>query len=263
MTTPPGDRTEAEPDEMLDESQWFASGSLVAADDAISIDELTTRDASGDAGGTGDDDDDDDDDDGGAGLAWSKVIIAIAAFAFLGGAIGYLIGAERPPGDGSVDVGFVRDMIDHHDGAVAMARIALRKQDLAPITRSFAEEVVLDQQREIGIMDTYLADWGKVRGDTDRIAMRWMGRPVPASHMPGMPSQDQLDQLEAAKGSQADRLFLTLMRAHHQGGVHMAQYAAEHASEKKVRKLATRMATFQSSEINEYTIALRQLGLEN
>src|SRR5262249_44285550 len=151
-------------------------------------------------------------------------------------------GAGRPPGNDSVDVGFLRDMIDHHDGAVAMARIALRKQDLAPITRSFAEEVVLDQQREIGIMDTYLTDWGKVRGDPDRLAMRWMTSSVPASHMPGMPSQDQLNQLEAAKGSEANRLFLTLMRTHHEGGVHMAQYAAEHASANKVRKLATRMA---------------------
>ena len=47
-------------------------------------------------------------------------------------------------------------------------------------------------------------------------------------------------------------MFLDLMTVHHRGGVEMAEYAAAHAADPKVRALAARMASQQSSEIEEY-----------
>ena len=41
-------------------------------------------------------------------------------------------------------------------------------------------------------------------------------------HMPGMASDAQLDELPAA-GSGGRELFIDLMIAHHQGGIHMAR----------------------------------------
>jgi uncharacterized protein (DUF305 family) len=81
--------------------------------------------------------------------------------------------------------------------------------------------------------------------------------------MPGMQSDDTIAALRAASGADADRLFLTMMRDHHRGGVHMAEYAAEHAGSTRVRNLASMMARVQSGEIDEYTGVLRQLGLES
>ena len=190
-----------------------------------------------------------------------QLVVVALALAFLGGAVGYVIGKGRPPGEGSTDVGFLRDMIDHHEQAVTMARLTLQKPDIDPVTRSFADEVVLFQMREIGLMDGLLDEWGYTRGDLDRRAMTWMGMDTTIASMPGMQSPDAIDELREAEGREADRLFLTMMREHHLGGLHMADYAARHAGSSRVRTLAARMAEFQRSEAAEYEGQLRRLGL--
>jgi uncharacterized protein (DUF305 family) len=54
--------------------------------------------------------------------------------------------------------------------------------------------------------------------------------------------------------------FLTLMIHHHRGGIIMAQYAAQHASEDKVRTLAKAMVTVQSWDIEQMQFDLQRLG---
>jgi uncharacterized protein (DUF305 family) len=195
---------------------------------------------------------------------WSlrKVVVAIAAFAFLGGSVGYLIGTPRAPGADSVDVGFLHDMIDHHEQAVQISLMALADDGIAPITRTFAQETIIFQQRQLGTMDAWLEAWGYTAGDLDRMAMQWMGVGVPVAQMPGMQSADAMGRLKTARGSDADKLFLTMMRDHHRGGIHMADDAATHAGAAKVRTFAAQIASLQRSEVNEYTIALQKLGLE-
>jgi uncharacterized protein (DUF305 family) len=43
----------------------------------------------------------------------------------------------------------------------------------------------------------------------------------------------------------------------------MATYAVQHAHTKQVRELAARIAQYQQVEANEYTQALKRLGLES
>ena len=190
-----------------------------------------------------------------------KVLAVAVAFTVLGFGIGYLV-ATRDAEPSAVDLGFTRDMIDHHDQAVRMALTTLTKPDIDTGVRNFATEVLLFQRWELGIMDTYLAQWHQQRGDLDRVAMQWMDMGTPVAAMPGMATTTQLEELKAARGADADRLFLTLMREHHRGGVHMSQFAAEHASDGDVRALATRLAAYQQVEVNEYTMLVRHLGLE-
>ena len=59
--------------------------------------------------------------------------------------------------------------------------------------------------------------------------MAWMGHAVEPSAMPGMATDEQLDELATATGADADELFVELMTAHHQGGIDMATDAAERA----------------------------------
>lgn len=191
------------------------------------------------------------------GLALLVAVLA-AAVAFGGG---YLVGRPDRPDADSVDVGFVRDMIDHHDNGVLMAESIVQTPDVDPVVRTFAREVVRWQRWEVGMMDGWLRDWGWERGDPDRTAMTWMGMAVPADRMPGMQDDDALDRLREATGREADRLFLTMMREHHEAGVHMAEQAARHAGRAKVRDLAQLMATNQAGEIREYDLALQRLGL--
>jgi uncharacterized protein (DUF305 family) len=246
------------PERELDESEWFATDALVAASDAVPLssgDEPVDPPPSPPVDG------------GWRGPSWAQVVILAVAIGFLGGAVGYVIGKGRPPSDDSVDVGFLQDMIDHHEQAVVMARSVLRKDTsgddaVDPIVRSIAEEIILIQEREIGLMDAQLSIWGKVRGDLDRNAMTWMGMSSSVAAMPGMQTEEALAALDAATGSEADRLFLTMMRDHHRGGVHMAQDAAKDAGSSRVRALAGRVARSQQSEIDEYTGILARLGLE-
>lgn len=160
----------------------------------------------------------------------------------------------------AVDVGFTQDMIDHHDQAVAMSLVALAKPDLDDTVRDFATEVILFQRWELGILDSHLADWGRERGDLDREAMVWMGMSSTVEAMPGMQPEASMDALRQATGRDADRLFLTMMREHHLGGVHMADYAVTHGSDADLRELAERMSRYQQVEANEYAALLARLG---
>jgi uncharacterized protein (DUF305 family) len=158
---------------------------------------------------------------------------------------------------GDVDTGFVQDMADHHEQAVRMALIVLAKDDISPVVRAFATDVVASQRYELGLMDAHL-DFE--RGAPDREVMAWMDAPMPLAEMPGMATPASLDELAAAGGRAADDLFLALMIEHHRGGLHMAELAEAHADDDDVRDLAERIVFSQTEEIAEMEQAQRQLA---
>ena len=75
--------------------------------------------------------------------------------------------------------------------------------------------------------------------------------PTTQDQMPGMATEEQLQELAASSGQAADELFVELMVAHHEGGVHMAEVAAEDASLAKVRSFANSIIASQRGEIDE------------
>ena len=103
--------------------------------------------------------------------------------------------------------------------------------------RSIAKTIIADQQFENGYMVGLLLDMGADPANETGQAMAWMDQPVPLERMPGMATQAQLDELQAATGAEAGALFVELMAAHHEGGIHMAEHAAEHGSRADVRSL--------------------------
>ena len=185
---------------------------------------------------------------------WVRAGVLVVAIGFLAGAVGYLVGTdpEKTPSN-AVDIGFLQDMSDHHDQAIAMALQTYTRTD-DPVVRGFAQDVLVFQRFELGQMAVLLANHGAVRPDYDlqRTTMQWMDMGTPLEDMPGMASQDEVDQLGQLTGRDLDRQFLELMTAHHQGGAHMASYAADHAADPMVRDLAARMAKYQTTEAVEY-----------
>lgn len=188
------------------------------------------------------------------------VVAFVAALVFLGAAAGYALGRGRPPGAGSPDVGFLQDMILHHEQAVRIAGTAVTEAT-DPSTRHFAREVLIFQQYEIGLMEGYLQRWGRPRVAERDTVMGWMGHPTPPAQMAGMATDAELEAYEAARGRDVDAGFLRLMTRHHEGGVHMAEAAVSRVADEAVRDLAARMARNQRTEIVEYKRTAERLGV--
>lgn len=182
-----------------------------------------------------------------------QAVAMVVALLFLGGAVGWVLGSGDIASDeaDTVDVGFLQDMIVHHEQARDIAFEAIARADETSVRR-FAEEVAFFQSREIGIMQALLTEWGydlSVRPDD---AMAWMGMAVPLDQMIGLATEEEMAALRAASGAEMDELFLDVMIRHHQGGVHMAEAAATTANDPRVQALAEAMATNQRLEIEEY-----------
>lgn len=163
------------------------------------------------------------------------------------------------PAADSVDVGFLQDMISHHQQAVQLGAVGA---EIAtdPTTRHFAQETLITQQYEVGYMTAILESWGYGTGDLERDSMKWMGAPVAVADMPGMLRPEQISDFQEMTGSQVNITFLRLMAEHHRGGLHMAEYAAKHASDSRVRTLAQRIVGNQTAELAEYARAATALG---
>jgi uncharacterized protein (DUF305 family) len=68
--------------------------------------------------------------------------------------------------------------------------------------------------------------------------------------MPGMATDSELAQLRAATGVEAEKLFLTLMIAHHRGGLEMAQAVLARTTVPQVVSLAKGIIAAQTSDID-------------
>lgn len=189
------------------------------------------------------------------------VVLLVAAVAFLGGAVGWAVAQDRPPGASSAEVGFLQDMILHHEQAVRMGVTAVTSAADSSV-RHFAREVVIFQQYEIGLMEGWLQRWGQPRVAPGETVMAWMGHEMPAASMPGMASEDDLAAYEALPaGPEVDARFLRMMTAHHRGGIDMAEFALRRVDDRLVRELAERIVRNQRVEISEYEAVARRLGV--
>lgn len=152
----------------------------------------------------------------------------------------------------AADVHFMQGMIGHHAQAIVMARWA-PTHGASPSLRTLAERIINAQQDEITLMQQWLRDRGQTVPDATPAPMKMMMGGVEHDMlMPGMLTEAQMKQLDAAKGTEFDRLFLTFMIQHHRGAVSMVKelfgtYGA--AQDQSVFKLASDVNVDQTTEI--------------
>lgn len=118
----------------------------------------------------------------------------------------------------------MRGMIHHHAQAVVMAKWAPTHGAGADLQR-LAKRIVVAQQDEIAIMQNWLKEKGEPVPEPSPGPMR-MTMPDGTTHdmlMPGMLTEAELKQLDAARGVEFDRSFLTLMIRHHEGALDMVE----------------------------------------
>ncbi|MBI3568689.1 MAG: DUF305 domain-containing protein [Gemmatimonadetes bacterium] len=150
------------------------------------------------------------------------------------------------------DVFFMQGMISHHAQAIIMAKWAAT-HGASPAVQTLCGRIINAQNDEIVLMQTWLRDRNQTVPEAKPAPMKMkMGGMVHEMMMPGMLTDEQMKQLDAARGTEFDRLFLTGMIQHHKGAVTMVKdlFATDGAANDELTfKFASDVNVDQTTEI--------------
>ncbi|GAB4586750.1 DUF305 domain-containing protein [Nocardia sp. IFM 10818] len=200
---------------------------------------------------------------------WTRAA-ALAAVTLLALGAGFLLrpllvpeNRSAPPVLTPTEIGFIQDMSLHHQQALFMVQRLDPAADAG--IRRLATQIADTQRAEIGT----LTGWLRLANasPTNPNPMSWMHGESHAAHgasavMPGMATLAELDVLSAARGADAETVFLQLMLRHHAGGVTMAKAADELITAGPVKETARAMITSQSQEAGLMTLLLAERGAQ-
>ena len=145
------------------------------------------------------------------------------------------------------DITFASQMIPHHQQAVDMAGLVASRSSNSQV-RSLAAKISAAQAPEIATMTSWLKAWNQPTPE----AMNGMD-------MPGMMTMAQMKKLAGASGQTFDRLFLTMMVAHHTSAIAMAQQEQSGGQDAMAKELAGKIVKDQTAEIAEIKTILASL----
>ncbi len=144
----------------------------------------------------------------------------------------------------SLDQHFIEQMMPHHEGAIAMANLALEKA-MRPEIKELAKTIVRAQESETQQMKSWYKDW--------------FGKDVPkgSAMMGGMMSQGGMhmggtEDLTALKNAvDFDKAFLEQMIPHHQMAIMMANMLESGSNQPEMKQLAKNIIDSQTKEIQQ------------
>ncbi|WP_237199741.1 DUF305 domain-containing protein [Rothia nasimurium] len=152
------------------------------------------------------------------------------------------------------DIMFAQMMIPHHQQAVEMSEMLLAKEGIPAQVVEFAQGVIDAQGPEIDRMNAMLEAWDQQpvtdSGGMDHGEMGGMS---------GMMSQEDMTALEEAQGTEAARLYLEQMTAHHEGAVDMARDEVADGQNPHAITLAEQVISDQEAEIAQMQQMLTDL----
>lgn len=141
------------------------------------------------------------------------------------------------------DRNFIANMIAHHQGAVDMAKLALKNAKHQEL-KDMASNIISAQEGEISKMESWQKDWGYPSSSADNMmdhsAMGMM------DNMAGMTAE-----LDGKTGDDFDKAFIEQMIMHHQSAIDMAAPGKQNAEHQEVKDLANAIITAQAKEINQ------------
>ena len=180
------------------------------------------------------------------------------------------------------DIDFMSGMIHHHAQAIYMSRWA-PTHGASPAVLRLTGRIINAQSDEIAAMQTWLRDRNQdaMLVDTNGTvtmapkaapagamavmdhSSHNMGGMSHAMNMPGMLTDAQLKELDAARGTEFDRLFLVYMMQHHRGAVTMVRTLFSNkgaGQDETVFKFASDVEVDQSTEIQRMLTMLLEMG---
>ncbi|WP_017574072.1 DUF305 domain-containing protein [Nocardiopsis halotolerans] len=169
-------------------------------------------------------------------------------------------------GHNEADVTYLVEMIAHHSQALEMTELVPERHQREEI-ELIAERISAAQGPEITAMESWLEEnvFGPARenpahqnfcglegdgthhgGDGDEPACELE---VDHDDMPGMASEEEMEQLAAAEGDAFDWLFVELMATHHEGGITMAEDVLAEGRDQTVMRMANDVIAEQRADI--------------
>jgi uncharacterized protein (DUF305 family) len=163
----------------------------------------------------------------------------------------------------AADAKFMTGMIHHHDQAVVMTSWVPDRAASEQLKR-FADRMFNTQRAEIRLMSDWLSERDQpvpvIAENGDGTGPRAPG----GSHahggsQPGMLTDAEMAELEAASGKEFDRLFLEGMIKHHQGAITMCSDITTAGIDQLVQELAANIGVDQAAEIDRLQNLLAEL----
>lgn len=165
----------------------------------------------------------------------------------------------------AADIQFMTGMISHHAQAIVMAKMAPTHGASASV-QTLCGRIINAQNDEINLMQNWLRDRNQPVPEAKPLPMKMtMNGQTMEMLMPGMLTDEQMKQLDAARGKDFDKLFLRGMIQHHQGAITMVQnlFATPGAGQDEaVFKFANNVNVDQSTEIHRMQQMLLMTELE-
>lgn len=138
------------------------------------------------------------------------------------------------------DLQFLDGMIEHHRGAIAMAKDA-QTQASDPRVQELAKQIIAAQEPEI----TQLEAWRKA----------WFGD-APASDLSAL----HMGSMDVPAGSESyDRRFLSAMISHHDGAIAMAQSIKSSTQRSELKSFADAVIAAQTAENQQMQSWLQEI----
>lgn len=177
------------------------------------------------------------------------------------------------------DVDFMKGMITHHAQALIMSDLA-PKNNAGPSVQTLASRIINAQKDEIQSMQQWLRDRGqpvpevhidglqlmiKMDSSEDMEGHSHMNQShsnMDHSNMPGMLTQEELNELAGLTGDDFDRAFLAYMIEHHKGGVYMSEqlFSKDGAAlDDQAFRLASDIQVDQTTEIERMQLMLQNM----
>lgn len=152
------------------------------------------------------------------------------------------------------DVAFAQMMITHHEDATDIAGLAEQTSSNAQV-RELAERINAAQGPEINQMRSWLEEWGEpTPEDSDTSGLTHDGMETT-----GTDQQAAMNALLRLDGTAFDKKFLSLMVAHHQGSLAMANQQVSEGQNPAAVAMAKSVIATQQSEIAEMQTLLGNL----